>query len=259
MFTTQELMEAVAGYQPVAPATLKGWAYGIKGFEDKPVAEVDKKFVNLRRSQLNRLGYKPSYVRTLLGYCGTIWQIAHEQMELVDSNPWRGSLRGLKRGKKQYPFLPLEHYEKCGLTDHPLFMGLWYHGFRVSELANIKQEDIVLDHPIPHFNIIDNAVRGIKNEPSRRQVPIHHLYFSFIENFPFDTDPRAGDYFSRYMKRRCGHSAHGIRHNITTRMRKAGIEYSIAASILGHDAVGMTSNYGHILLEDKAKQLQKLR
>ena len=61
------------------------------------------------------------------------------------------------------------------------------------------------------------------------------------------------------MKRRCGHSAHGIRHNITTRMRKAGIEYSIAASILGHDADGMTADYGHILLEDKYEQLQKLR
>jgi len=42
-------------------------------------------------------------------------------------------------------------------------------------------------------------------------------------------------------------------------MRKAGIEYSIAASILGHDAAGMTSDYGHILLEDKYEQLQKLR
>jgi hypothetical protein len=42
-------------------------------------------------------------------------------------------------------------------------------------------------------------------------------------------------------------------------MRKAGIEYSIAASILGHTATGMTSEYGHILLEDKWEQLQKLR
>ena len=61
------------------------------------------------------------------------------------------------------------------------------------------------------------------------------------------------------MKKLTGHSAHGIRHNITTRMRKAGIEYSIAAAILGHSAAGMTSSYGHILLEDMAEQLQKLR
>ena len=161
MFSAQELMEAVAGYQPVAPATLKGWTYGIKGFEDKPVVEVDKKFVNLRRSQLNRLGYKPSYVRTLLGYCGTIWQIAYEQMEIVDGNPWRGSLKGLKRGKKKYPYLPFSFYEQCGLTEHPLFLGLWYHGFRVNELACLKHEDIILDHPYPHFSITDNEVRGI--------------------------------------------------------------------------------------------------
>ena len=259
MLTAQQLMEAVAGYQPIAPATRKGWSYGIKGFEDKPVEEIDKQFVNLRRAQLNSLGYKPSYVRTLLGYCGTIWQIGYEQMEIVDSNPWRGSLKGLKKGKKKYPYLSLEYYEKCGLTENPYFMGLWYHGFRVSELVCIKPEDIILDHPHPHFSIIDNEVRGIKNEPSRRDVPIHPMYRRFIENFQFTNNPGAGDNVSRYIKRRCGHSAHGIRHNIATRMRKAGIEYSIAASIIGHIPAGTTAEYGDILLEDKYEQLKKLR
>ena len=259
MFTVKDLMDEVAGYQPLAKATKKGWGYAIKGIENVEVSEIDKKFVNRRRSQLNRLGYKQSYVRTLLGYCGTMWQIAFEQMEIVDSNPWRGSLKGLKSGKKKYPFLPLSFYEQCGLTEHPLFMGLWYHGMRVEELCGIQPEEIILDHPQPHFKLVDNKVRGIKNEPSRREVPIHPMYFKFIEKFPFTTNPKAGDNFSRYMKRRCNHSAHGIRHNIATRMRKAGIEYSIAASILGHDAEGMTANYGDILLEDKYEQLQKLR
>ena len=104
-------------------------------------------------------------------------------------------------------------------------MGL-YHGFRVNELACLKPEDIVLDHACPHFSITDNETRGIKNEPSRREV-IHQLYFKFIRDFPFSVDPRAGDYFSRYMKRRCGHSAHGIRHNIATRMRKAGLSTAL--------------------------------
>ena len=256
--TLKELLELVAAYQPIAPATKRGWYYGIKGIETVEVSAVDKPFVNLRRAELNAKGYKPSYVRTLLGYCGTIWAIAHEQMQIVDSNPWRGSLKGLKRGKKKYPFLPLSHYEKCGLTKHPLFMGLWYHGFRVNELCCLKPEDLILDHPVPHFNIIDNEVRGIKNEPSRREVPIHSEYKKFLDYFPWSKNPNAGDNFSRYMKRRCGHSAHGIRHHITTRMRQARIEYSIAASILGHDADGMTADYGEILLEDKQAQLELL-
>ena len=255
----QELFEEVSGYQRLAPATRKGWTYAIRGFEHVDVDTIDQQFVNRRRSYLNRQGYKASYVRTQLGYCGTMWQIAMEQMGIVSSNPWRGSLKGLKGVKKKYPYLPLDHYAKCGLTTHPLFMGLWYHGFRVSELCCLSPEDIILDHPVPHISVIDNTTHGIKNNPSRREVPIHDLYLPFIESFPFSKNPKAGDNFSRYMKRRCGHSAHGIRHNITTRMRKAGIEYSISAAILGHDAEGMTSNYGHILPEDMAEQLQKLR
>ena len=58
------------------------------------------------------------------------------------------------------------------------------------------------------------------------------------------------------MKRRCGHSAHGIRHHITGNATTR-IEYSIAASILGHDADGDT-DYGEILLEDKQAQLELL-
>ena len=90
-------------------------------------------------------------------------------------------------------------------------------------------------------------------------MPIHPDWMRFIHRFKFTENPKAGDYYSRRMKKLVGHSAHGIRHNITTRMRKAGIEYSIAASILGHDADGMTANYGHILMEDKYEQLKRLK
>ena len=111
MFTVQELTDAVLAYKPVAAATQKGWSYGIRGFEDKQVADIDKKFVVMRRVQLNNLGYKQGYVRTLLGYCGTIWTWAKE-MDLVTDNPWEGSLKGLHKDKKAYPYLPFEHYSR---------------------------------------------------------------------------------------------------------------------------------------------------
>jgi len=256
MLTVQELKDAVVAYKPVAQSTQKGWSYGIRGFEDTPVDAVDKRFVVLRRVHLNQQGYEPGYVRTLLGYCGTIWNWAKE-MDLVDTNPWEGSLKGLAKGRKQYPYLPFEHYIE--LHDDPLFMAMWYHGFRVNEIAGIQPDEIVTDVPIPYFDIKPNAVRGVKNKPSERKVPIHPAYQPFVKQLSFTNNPKAGDYYSRYMKRVVGHSAHGIRHNITTRMRKAGIEYSIAAAILGHSASGMTAGYGHILLEDMAEQLQKLR
>ena len=42
-------------------------------------------------------------------------------------------------------------------------------------------------------------------------------------------------------------------------MRQAGIEYSIAMAVVGHKPSGMTASYGDVLLEDMAKQLQRLR
>ena len=257
MFTVQELMEAVIGYKPIAPATAKGWSYGIKGFETKLVTDIDKKFVVMRRVQLNNFGYKQGYVRTLLGYCGTIWKWA-QAMGLVDNNPWEGSLEGLDKDKKSYPFLKRESYER--LHGHPLFECCYYHGFRVNEIAGIQPDEIILDAEVPHFEIKPNKVRGIKNKPSIRKVPIHAACIDLVKkDFPFTDNIKAGDYFSRRMKKICGHSAHGLRHSAATRMRKAGIEYSIAAAILGHRAAGMTAGYGDILLEDMDDQLQKLR
>ena len=256
MLTVQELKDAVEAYKPVAKATQKGWSYGIRGFEEMPVDAIDKRFVVMRRVKLNQKGYKPGYVRTLLGYCGTMWKWAKE-MDLVQTNPWEGSLKGLSKDAKQYPFLPFEHYSK--LHNDPLFLALWYHGFRVNEIACIQPDEVVTDVPIPYFHIKPNAVRGVKNRPSQRKVPIHPACLSHATQLPFTDDPKAGDYYSRYMKRHVGHSAHGIRHNMATRMRRAGIEYSIAAAILGHTPSGMTAGYGHILLEDMASQLQKLK
>ena len=256
MLTVQDLMDAVVAYKPVAPATQRGWSYGIRGFESVPVDSIDKRFVVMRRVELNKQGYKPGYVRTLLGYCGTIWKWG-SKMDLVTTNPWHGSLEGLTKGKADYPFLPFEAYEK--LHQCPIFMALWLHGFRVNEITGLQADELVLDVPIPYFNIKPNRVRGIKNNPSIRQVPVHPLFMPYVDKLEYSDNPRSGDYYSRRMKRIIGHSAHGIRHNITTRMRRAGIEYSIAASILGHNAQGMTAQYGHILLEDKYEQLQKLR
>ena len=68
MFTAQELMEAVAGYQPVAPATLKGWTYGIKGFEDKPVAEVDKKICQPQTITTEPFGVQAELCPNTIGF-----------------------------------------------------------------------------------------------------------------------------------------------------------------------------------------------
>ena len=44
----------------------------------------------------------------------------------------------------------------------PLFLGYWYHGFRLGALAGITADEIHLDTPIPYFDIKHNHVRPPK-------------------------------------------------------------------------------------------------
>ena len=61
------------------------------------------------------------------------------------------------------------------------------------------------------------------------------------------------------LKKTTGHGAHALRHNFITRMRRAGVEYSVAMALVGHTPLGETASYGDIYLEDLDRELQKLR
>jgi len=255
MTSVLDVYEETSSYNPLSVSTRYGWRHAIKGFETVEAEEIDRKFVSKHRSELIQRGYKHGYIRTRLGYLGSMWQTAID-IQILQENPWRGSLKKLKPSSKKYPQKNFEAFS--AFHEDPLFMGLWYHGCRVTELACIEPEDFVLDVPVPYINLEHNKIRSLKNDYTQRQVPMHPKFRKFVEKFPFTTNPKAGDYFSRKLKKHTGISAHGIRHSFITRMRQAGIEYSIAMAIVGHKPVGMTASYGDVLLEDMAKQIQKV-
>ena len=256
MFTVKDLYEETSSYNPLSVSTRYGWHHSIKSFQDCLVESIDHSFVRKHRTELIRQGYKQGYIRTRLGYLGSMWATGID-LRLVDQNPWRGSLKKLTPSKKKYPHKIFQHFS--AFHEDPIFMGLWYHGFRVNELACLLPEDFVTDVEIPYINIEHNHIRNVKNSFTQRHVPIHPSYTRFISSFAFTSNPVAGDNFSRRLKKATGISAHGIRHSFITRMRQAGIEYSIAMAIVGHKPAGMTASYGDVLLSDMAEQLQKLR
>ena len=255
MLRISELTQIAADWKKLRPGTRRMWEIttrDIGKFDAESFTRKDA--IAVSASMRNK--YAAGTVRSRIGYLGSIWKVAMT-MELLEENVWKGLYEGLQKSSKKYENKNYQHFSpfhKC-----PLFNGLWLHGFRVNELACLLPQDIVLDAQIPYFNIRHNPVRFCKNDTTQRQVPIHPQYFKFIENFPFTTNPKAGDNFSRKLKNATGISAHGIRHSFVTRMRQAGIEYSIAMAIIGHKPTGMTANYGDVLIEDVFEQLQKLR
>lgn len=251
-----ELCTRTLRMKRLSKSTQYGWHHACKLLQYVEVDQIDRDFALDHKEELLESEYAESYIRTQLGYLGSMWTRAMDR-RYVDFNPWQGLLKGLKRGKKRYPLLPFEHFKE--FHNDPLFMAIWLHGFRVNEAACLLPEDFVTNTPIPYINIEHNHIRKCKNDYTQRRVPIHPSFTRFIDKWTFSNNPGAGDNFSRRLKKKTGISAHGIRHSQITRMRSARVEYSIAMSIVGHKPQGMTADYGEVLLEDMAKELQRIQ
>ena len=250
-----KLCKRTLSFKRLSDSTQYGWRHSAAEFIHEEVDKIDREFCIDHRCELLDIGYEEGYVRTRLGYLGSMWERGLE-MGLVKWNPWRGMLKGLKKSTKKYPHKSFEHFKK--FHEDPLFMAVNLHGFRISEIANITPDDFVLDAPVPYINIEHNHIRKCKNDYTQRQVPIHPKFERFIDKFNFSENPNAGDYFSRKLKKHTGISAHGIRHMFITRMRRAQVEYSIAMAIVGHKPIGMTASYGDVLIEDMANQIKNV-
>lgn len=254
-FTVRDLTEDAASFKRIQPSTYYQWVHATKDFQDQSPDQITRQFAIRHRLDLCRREYGDGYIRSRLGYLSAIWKTGIK-MEYVTTNPWSGLLEGLKKPRKIYDIKPFDHFKE--FHEDPLFMGLWLHGFRVSELACLSPEDFVTDAAIPHIHVRHNTIRKVKNDYTQRVVPIHPSFFRYVDKFPFTSNPNAGDNFSRRLKKSTGISAHGLRHNFITRMRQVGVEYSIAMAIVGHKPQGMTASYGQVLLVDMLKELSKL-
>ena len=132
-------------------------------------------------------------------------------------------------------------------------LGITSMSFTMTQCSGILPEEIILNEEIPYFDLKHNRIRKLKNEESIRQVPIKQECIPFVKHLtlhPEGASYSPGEIWSRRLKRRTGYPAHSLRHNFINRMRKAGIEYSLAMAIVGHSPKGTTADYGDIFLED---------
>tara|TARA_R100001082_G_scaffold99078_1_gene67616 strand:- start:2518 stop:3315 length:798 start_codon:yes stop_codon:yes gene_type:complete len=251
------LRKEVASISKAQPSTKLNWMYATRGIDHIPAEEFTKEDAQKHR-RLMRETLSDRTLKCRLGDLSTIWNWGIDEGR-IDFNPWANMGKRIKVEAKEHPELPFAHFSK--FHDHPLFMAIWYHGFRVSEIANISSEEIVLDAEIPYFRLRHNSVRRLKNHSSKRDIPIYKGYLPFVIDGQLVLDnqnPRAGDNFSRSLKHHTGVSAHSIRHQFRSRMSDADIEYSTQMALMGHLGEGMTAKYGKVKLKTKKKALSKV-
>ena len=253
-----ELAERCRRLKPIQPSTYLNWQKAIRPIQDLSVNDVvHTTTLDYRMSQLKPWGpLAEGTLKCRLWSLQSIWNIALEA-QYVDSNPWVGT--GKQYTKKRRKYAPKNFDDYLAFHRDPLFLGFWYHGFRLGELAGLLPEEIHLDTPIPYFDIKHNSIRRLKNDASIRQVPVHRLFLPYANQLKTDDSEHPGKLWSLKLSKRTGHGAHALRHNFITRMRRAGVEYSVAMAMVGHTPLGETASYGSIELEDLNRELQKLR
>jgi integrase len=144
-----------------------------------------------------------------------------------------------------------------------------YTGCRLEEVAQLKAADIKQTDDIWYFEFCNDG--NGKTKAATRTVPLHHalidagllryrdalpkgsMLFPGLKSRsskPGKLGPKLGDAFKWWRKKlgivRPGINFHSYRHTVGDRLRKAGVQESDIAAVLGHEDERITSRvYGH--------------
>jgi len=121
----------------------------------------------------------------------------------------------------------------------------------------------VTDAEIPYFKFINQENRDIKNEPSKRKVPIHPACLPVLPHFRQSKAVAPGKSWSENFRANMGlpmfEAAHTLRHSFHTRCRDAGIEEYMIDILTGHAKASTTAQYGKTRLHLLKDAILKLR
>jgi len=124
-----------------------------------------------------------------------------------------------------------------------IVLGMINTGYRPSEAAGLLPEHIRLDHAVPHI-AIEPEGRQLKNEPSRRAIPLVGVSLEAFRACPkgFPTyrfKDKVSDTVNKFLREHRlletpDHSLYSLRHSFEDRMLAAGVDERIRRDLFGH-------------------------
>jgi len=246
----------------VGENTYANWLKAVGPIADLPIDQVTDDVV--REQRIYWLERSESTCKTRLSSLKAIWNKARK-MKLIPGtkadNPWLDADDGLTIASRDPEFYPWEHYARY--HNDPYFVILWFTGARIGEVAGLDPANIVTDAPIPYFKFIDQENRDIKNDPSKRKVPIHPACRRVLSDFRQSKARNPGASWSENFRANMGlpkfEAAHTLRHSFHTRCRDAGIEEYMIDILTGHAKASTTAQYGKTRLHLLQAAIEKLQ
>ena len=139
-----QLLTNVRDMQDIRESTWKCWLKAAKPIAEVEVKDIDRLTVNRYwKSQLKPIGtLSPETLRRRLSLLTGIWNMAIED-ELIDTpNYWTKASKKIKIVKdydkygKEYPVRSFSFYKRYHAD--PIFLAIWFHGFRIGEIAGLR-------------------------------------------------------------------------------------------------------------------------
>lgn len=118
-------------------------------------------------------------------------------------------------------------------------------GCRPGEIGNLMEEDIILDHDVPHILIRPKKKREIKTSASVREIPLVGVSLEAMKKAPNGfpryrdkPDLLSANLMKAFTVRRLfptpAHKIYSFRHSFEKRMLEAGIDHDLRLTLMGH-------------------------
>ena len=118
-------------------------------------------------------------------------------------------------------------------------------GCRPSEIVNLRPENIVLDHDVPHLRIRPTENRKLKSKSSSRDIPLMGVSLEAMKlatrGFPKyrDKETLLSNTLMKFFKANNlletpDHRVYSLRHAFEKRMQEAELDYGLRCILMGH-------------------------
>ncbi|MGJ8454279.1 site-specific tyrosine recombinase/integron integrase [Pseudothermotoga sp. U03pept] len=190
------------------------------------------------------------------------------------TNPWQ-SIKNPKSYRRMPDFLTLHEVQrllevsKANDRDHLILSLLYLCGLRVSELCNLKVEDLSFSPACVRINM----GKGKKD----RIVPLNGQLTTELREYLSKSERTSSDFlFGRTMRihpstvfriirryaKACGITKrihpHTLRHSFATHLLQRGVNIRVVQDLLGHSNLSTTSVYLHVVDQEKVDAVNKL-
>lgn len=174
-------------------------------------------------------------------------------------------IKAPKIDKRLPKFITIEEFNKIienvkSERDKLILLILFYTGVRVSELINIKKEDI---------NWEEGFVRIFGKGRKERYVPLPKFLLEKLKEYTKNREGKIFDISVRQVERIVKKYAqkaginkkvtpHVLRHSLATTLLSRGVDIRYIQEILGHSSLSVTQIYTHVLPQQLKEIYEKV-